>query len=375
MLKIVLFILIILSIRVCYADSLPQYPDMVYAHRISILNQETPIDFEYNEAVKKYIDAYAIKNRDKVSRILGLSEYYFPIFEKYLDKYNLPYEIKYLAAVESALDPNAISKSGAVGLWQIMKHTADLLDLRCDNYIDERRDLYRSTEAACRYLEYLYRTFGDWNLALAAYNGGPGMVKKAIARSGGSTDYWEIRKYLTQQMQNYIPAFIAMNYVIRYASYHNISTKNAVYYKYSLDTLHVNGPISFDSLSKSLNFPIDSIAFFNPMYRRNIIPADEQFYPLILPISLLIKYLEKRDDCIFFGVKGNSYNEIIESSGDTFNKTKLIHQVQKGETLHKIAMKYYCTVEDINRWNQLDDNHHLKYDETLYIWIEPNNPE
>lgn len=371
MIRYFIYILLFTKVGVCFSDTLPQYPDIVYAHRISLLDKETPLDLEYNAYVKSYIEAYAVKNREKVSRIIGLSKFYFPVFEQYLDKYNLPFEIKYLAAVESALDPNAISKSGAVGLWQIMKHTADMLDLQCDSYIDERRELYRSTEAACRYLEYLYRTFGDWNLALAAYNGGPGMVKKAIARSGGSTDYWEIRPYLTQQMQNYVPAFIAMNYVIRYASYHNIKEDIAVFSKYNLDTLHINGPVSFEALSEAIMFPVDSIALLNPMYRRSFIPADKEYYPLILPLNHLIKFLETKDSIDLAAVKKIDYSSIQKLSGETEDKIRITHIVKKGETLHKIAMNYYCTIDDIFLWNNLDNNHHLKFDETLYIWINP----
>jgi membrane-bound lytic murein transglycosylase D len=371
MMRFLIYILLTIKVGVCFSDTLPQYPDIVYAHRISILDNETPLDLDYNEFVRSYIEAYAVKNRDKVSRIMGLAKYYFPVFEQYLDKYNLPYEIKYLAAVESALDPNAVSKSGAVGLWQIMKHTADLLDLQCDSYIDERRDLYLSTEAACRYLEYLYRTFGDWNLALAAYNGGPGMVKKAIARSGGSTNYWEIRPYLTQQMQNYVPAFIAMNYVLRYASYHNITEEVAAYNFYNLDTLNIKGPVSFEALAEAIKFPIDSITLFNPMFSRNYIPSDKEYYPLVLPINRLLKFLETRDTIDLAVTKKLDYSTIIKSSGSTENKIRLTHIVKKGETFHKIAMNYYCTVDDIYLWNNLDNNHHLKFDETLYIWIDP----
>ncbi|MDD4148878.1 MAG: lytic transglycosylase domain-containing protein, partial [Bacteroidales bacterium] len=182
----------------------PLYPPYIYEQRINYLNELSPIKFNYNQHVQVYIEAYGLRNRDKMQLVMSKSMYYFPIFEEYLSKYGLPLELKYLAAVESALDPNAISKSGAVGLWQFMKPTADLFDLKLTSYIDERRDVFKSTDAACRYLKYLFNTFGDWQLALAAYNGGPGTVKKAIARSGGKTNYWELRPYLSNEMQNYV---------------------------------------------------------------------------------------------------------------------------------------------------------------------------
>jgi membrane-bound lytic murein transglycosylase D len=351
-------------------DSIPNYPSEVYANRIEQLDKKTPINFTYNDDVKKYIEAYAIKNRDKVSIILGKSSLYFPVFDYYLDKYNLPFELRYLAAVESALDPNAVSSSGAVGLWQIMQQTAALLGLQSDSYIDERRDLFASTDAACRYLEYLYRSFGDWNLALAAYNGGPGMVKKAIARSGGKTNYWEIKPYLTQQMQNYVPAFIAMNYVVNYASAHAISTKQCNYNYYQIDTIYIKGPVKFTELAKHINWTVDSISWLNPMYRQNYIPDDNNLHTLVLPEFYLLKYLELSDTTILVNLHKNDYTSILQHSADTTGLRRIEHIVKKGETLHKIAMHYGCTINNINAWNKLTDDHYLKYDEVIIIWIE-----
>ena len=364
------FILGILSTP-AIADSIPQYPDVVVASRIERLNRLSPIEFEYNEAVKSYIEAYAVKNTEKVSRILGLSEYYFPVFESYLDKYNLPFELKYLAAVESALDQNAVSRSGAVGLWQIMNNTAKLLGLRSDSYIDERRDVYRSTEAACRYLEYLYRTFGDWQLALAAYNGGPGMVKKAIAKSGGKTNYWEIRPYLTPQMQNYVPAFIAMNYVVKYASEHSIKPSTATLSHYILDTVNVKGPIAFDAISELIDWPADSILWLNPMFRLSFIPEDTCSFSLVLPEQYMLKYLFKPDSIDLSQQILKDYPSMLLRAGDTLGLKRSSHLVKKGETLHRIAMQYDCTLQNINAWNNLSETHRLKYDEQLIIWGKP----
>ncbi|HKK67119.1 MAG TPA: lytic transglycosylase domain-containing protein, partial [Bacteroidales bacterium] len=213
--------------------------DSLIRTRLEKLSERREIPMSFTPAVKSYIRKYAIENPEKVSAILGRSAYYYPIFDHYLHTHGLPPEIKHLAAVESALDPNAVSSSGAVGLWQFLPGSAGLFDLRMDAWLDERRDVYKSTEAACEYVSYLYRIFNDWHLALAAYNGGPGAVEKAIARAGGETNYWKLRPHMSKQMKIYVPAFIAMNYVLAYHKDFGIEAAVPSVHYHQTDTVHV----------------------------------------------------------------------------------------------------------------------------------------
>ena len=211
-------------------ENIKTFPDIYYEYKIAELSKVSPIKLDYNQDVKKYIDLYLEKRSEKVSEFLGLEELYFPIFEEYLDKYNLPLELKYLPIVESGLNPLAQSSSGAMGLWQLLLNASKLLGLQVTSYRDERCDPYLSTEAACKYLKYLYETFNDWQLALAAYNGGPGEIRNAIQRSGGKTDFWQIQPYLPEQTKWYVPSFIAIVYLANHASEHGIYPKHPPIY-------------------------------------------------------------------------------------------------------------------------------------------------
>tara|TARA_R110002094_G_scaffold120734_2_gene115582 strand:+ start:1745 stop:2695 length:951 start_codon:yes stop_codon:yes gene_type:complete len=224
----------------------PDFPDSIYKQRIALLDGQTPLALDYNVYVKNYITVYTKKRREQVSRMLGLANFYFPMFEEALDKYDIPLELKYLAIVESALNPVARSRVGATGLWQFMYATGKLNDLNVSSYIDERSDPLKSTEAACKYLSQLYRIFGDWNLVLAAYNSGPGNVSKAIRRSGGRTNYWEIRPYLPRETAGYVPAFIAVNYIMNHSSDHFIYPKEIKDSYFNTDTISVKEQISLE---------------------------------------------------------------------------------------------------------------------------------
>jgi len=215
----------------------PTFEDSIYRKRIAFLDASTPLELDYNPVVRRYIDLYTVRKREQVSRMLGLAQYYFPMFEEVLDKYDMPLELKYLAVVESALNPNAKSRVGATGLWQFMYTTGKIMGLNANSYVDERSDPYRSTIAACEYMTRLYKTFGDWNLVLAAYNSGPGTVNKAIRRSGGKRSYWELRAYLPRETAGYVPAFIAATYTMKYAKEHNLYPKNVAPHFASVDTV------------------------------------------------------------------------------------------------------------------------------------------
>ena len=219
---------------------IPSYPDSVYAQRIEELNRNTTMELVYNKHVKSFIDVYAVQKRDKTERILGLADVYFPLFEQTLDKYNMPLELKYLAVVESALNPRAGSWAGAKGLWQFMYATGKVYKLNVTTLVDDRYDPLKSTEAACQHLNDLYGMFGDWFLALAAYNSGAGNVKKAIRRAGGIKNYWAIWPYLPRETRGYVPAFIAVNYVMNYPAEHNICPLDPGIIKGGTDTVMVH---------------------------------------------------------------------------------------------------------------------------------------
>ncbi len=351
----------------------PAYPPIVYDERIKHLNELTPIKLNYNEFVQKYIIAYGELNRDKMQMIMSKSVYYFPIFEEYLSKYGLPLELKYLAAVESALDPNAISKSGAVGLWQFMKPTSDMFDLKVSSYIDERRDVHKSTEAACRYLKYLFNTFGDWQLALAAYNGGPGTVKKAIARSGGKTDYWELRPYFTNQMQNYVPAFIAMNYLMEYHAEHNIFPETTFFEAMKTDTLQVQGPLRLQQISEITECDLSNLKALKPVYLYSYIPADGAYYTLVLPHHLTNTYIEKTEEIYNVQVSDSTYEGSVSNDYQVVRPDRnniAYHDVISGDNFFRLSLKYNCSVPEIYEWNSLGDNYMLKVGDRLKFFIE-----
>lgn len=334
----------------------------VFRSRLDILDKESPINLAYNDVVKEYIDQYLAKKTDLISKMLGTSQMYFPLFEEMLDKYDLPLELKYLAIVESALNPLARSKSGAMGLWQFMFNTGSMLGLNITSYVDERRDPMKSTEAACKYLEFLYSTFGDWQLALAAYNGGPSVVKNAIVRSGGLTDYWSLRPYLPVETRGYVPAFIAVNYMMNYAKEHNIRSIDPNYVYFQFDTVIVNKPVSFVTLSSELGVPLTTIKFLNPSFKQNYIPESSLPYPLLLPVNKIEDYLKIE----------KNYNGIVESADiktdEVEEQCKLTHVVKSGEYLHLVALEYSCSIENIRTWNSLKTDN-LSTGQMLTIYV------
>jgi membrane-bound lytic murein transglycosylase D len=352
-----------------YSDSIPSYPDIFYEYRIAELNQLTPIELDYNETVKEYIENYAVKRRGEFAKIIGLADLYFPIFDNMLDKYDLPLELKYLTIVESGLNTNAKSKSGAVGLWQFLLNTCELFDLEVNSYIDERRDPYKSTDAACRYLKYLYNTYNDWQLVLSSYNSGPGDIRKAIERSNGKTSYWEIRPYLSEQAKNYVPAFIASFYLMNHYEEHNINPEPPRFDYKNIDTLWINYAVSFDQISEITGISEDELKFLNPVYRRAFIPDLDKPALLTLPKNKIEIYIKNESQIIGNAKNTEDYYSLVSNAGSTGNKIKIIHVVKKGEFFHKIALKYNCTLENIKAWNNLSDNF-LYPGQKLIIWVD-----
>ena len=333
-------------------DSIPHYDDMIYEARLAKLDALSPFDLEYNPYVQDYINMYTNKRREQVSRMMALSQLYFPMFEELLDKYNLPLELKYLAMCESALNPMAKSKSGAMGLWQFMYPTGKMYGLKVSSYVDERCDPYKSTVAACEYFKYLFGMFGNWEMVLAAYNGGPGTVNKAIRRSGGKKTYWGIRAFLPKETQGYVPAFIAVNYVMNYTSEHNIHSAIPKKTFLDVDTVSVKKQISFEQISNLLNIPEDELQYLNPSYRKRVIPVipDETSF-LTLPSNKVGAFINN-EAIIYNYLKQDS----LSDAAVEMQEITKIHIIKKGEHLSTIAQKYGCSVSDIKTWNKITSN-------------------
>lgn len=332
---------------------IPSFPDSVYAKRIEELNRNTTIDLVYNKHVKSFIDVYAVQKRSKTERILGLSDVYFPLFEQMLDKYNMPLELKYLAVVESALNPTAGSWAGAKGLWQFMYATGKQYGLNSNTLVDDRYDPLKATDAACRHLRDLYNQFGDWFLALAAYNSGAGNVNKAIRRAGGIKNYWAIWPYLPRETRGYVPAFIAVNYVMNYAPEHNICPLDPGIIKKGTDTVTVHDVLHFDQLNEMLGVPMADLKFFNPQYKAEIIPASsKKTYLLTLPNQYVGPYIDHEKELYTYktksGIDKEKLQERIKSMSD-----RSVHIVKKGETLSTIARKYHVSVNQLKQWNNM----------------------
>jgi membrane-bound lytic murein transglycosylase D len=332
-------------------DSVPRYSDTYYNAHLEKLDALSPFDLRYNYIVKGYIEMYTIRKRELVSRMMALSQFYFPLFEEMLDKYNLPLELKYLAICESALNPLAKSRCGAMGLWQFMYPTGRLFGLNVSSYVDERCDPYKETVAACEYLQSLYKLFGDWQLVLAAYNGGPGTVNKAIRRSGGKKTYWEIRPYLPRETQGYVPAFIAVNYVMTHTAEHNINSSIVKKWFHEVDTVAVKQQVTFDQLSKVLEMPVEDIQALNPSFKKNVIPYNPEgkLYSLCLPSDKIGSFLTN-ETAIYNYLKKDTltFQNLL-----AYQESMRTIKVKKGESLATIAKKYGCTVADIRGWNSL----------------------
>lgn len=339
------------------------YPDSVYIRKLSQL--PTVIEMPYNSVVRRYIDMYVQRRRALVENLLGLSTYYMPIFEEALEREGLPLELKYLPIIESALRPDATSRAGAAGLWQFMVKTGKSMGLEVNSLVDERRDPIKSSAMAARYLKDLYGIYHDWALAIASYNCGPGNVSKAIRRSGGKTDYWEIYPYLPRETRGYVPAFIAVNYVMNYYNDHNICpvlTRRPLL----TDTVQVTRRVHLKQISDVLQIPIEEIRSLNPQYRRDIIPGNIRPYALILPSQQVYAYIEAQDDIFAHDAELYAQRTSVEPAGIAPG-TMVYHKVRKGETLSKIAQKYGVSVSNLRAWNNLSKSSYLRIGQRLAV--------
>jgi len=335
------------------ADEIPTFNDSVYELRIEVLNVQTPVDLIYNRHVKSFINLYAKKGRKQTARMLGLKEIYFPLFEEVLDKYDMPLELKYLAVVESALNPTAGSRAGAKGLWQFMYGTGRLYGLHSNSLVDDRFDPYKATDAAARLLKNLYGIYGSWELALAAYNSGPGNVNRAIRRAGGVKNYWAVWPFLPRETRGYVPAFIAVNYIFNYAAEHNIYPTDPGILYYGIDSVTVRDVLSFDQIAEFMHMDINDVDFLNPAYKEGIIPASSSKpYILRLPREKVGYFIDHEDSLYnFVSKKGLEREKLLAQIKKA--KERSIHIVRSGESLGLIARRYRTSVGKIKAWNGL----------------------
>ncbi len=331
------------------------FSSLVLMEQLEELNYSTPFQISHNPTLERYIRVYLNDRRESISKLMDKASYYFPIFEEYLDKYDLPIEIKYLAIVESALNPNANSPSGAKGLWQFMYTTGKQFNLNVDSFVDERFDPLKSTEAACKYLSSLYQTFNDWDLALAAYNSGPGNVRKAIKRSGGKHNYWEIRQFLPQETRGYLPAFYATYYIFEYAKTHGIKPIRSELTYFEIDTVHVNRQLSFATIQKNIPINNNLLKALNPQYKRGIIPySNNKRFVLTLPENLIGLFIENENLIYQFS---NSKPEMNTTSSSIKITRSNSYIVKDGDNLNIIAKEHQITLAQLKKWNGLQTDY------------------
>jgi membrane-bound lytic murein transglycosylase D len=360
-----------LNVLKLHRDSVPKFSDEHFRSKLASLDVKTPFRLVYNDAVRKYIDAYTMRHKEKVAVMMGLAELYFPLFEETLDRYNLPLEFKYLAVVESALNPKARSKSGAMGLWQFMYRTGKIYDLNTTSYLDDRCDPFKATEAACQYFQYLYAMFGNWELVLAAYNGGPGTLNKAIRRSGGKRDYWELRPYLPVETQGYVPAFIAVNYVMKHANLHNIYPVTPEFFGYEVDTVVIKHRADLQAIARVVGMPYEQVEFLNPIFRTSVVPASEHGLSIIVPkkkIGVLMANLSSLQE--ISDEKPPLAQVDIEDTIAPERQDRQTHRIRGGETLSSIASRYRCSVSEICEWNGIKGNM-IREGQTLVVYTSP----
>ena len=329
--------------------------DTMYAKRLAAL--PTIVRMPYNNMVRACIDRYTKKGRSQVSYLLGISEFYFPIIEEEIDRIGVPHELKYLPIIESALNPKATSRMGAKGLWQFMFTTGKLYGLKANNYIDERFDPAKATTAALLYLKDLYDMFQNWELAIAAYNCGPGNVKKAIKRSGGSTDFWKIYPWLPRETRGYLPGFIAASYIMTYYEDHGICPMEPEM-PIATDTIHINKNLHFNQIVEVCGADIEEIRTLNPQYLKDIIPGENETYILRLTNNTITKFVENEDTV--YKHKADKYfpkadiEKMLKEAKENNGAGNLIrHKIKNGETLGSIALKYRVSVKKIMKWNNL----------------------
>lgn len=372
---------------------IPYFSDQEYVERMAKIS--CPIPLSYNRYVKDFIDLYAYKRRALTQRVMGLSNLYFPLYEEILDKEGLPLEFKYLSIIESALNPIAVSRVGATGLWQFMYSTGIVYDLKVNSFTDDRRDPVKSTYAACKYFKDMYSIYGDWLLVIASYNCGAGNVNKAIKRSGGKKNFWEIMQFLPAETRSYVPAFIAVTYVMNYSREHNLYPITPAYSYFQVDTINVNKQVNFNVLANQIDLPLDVISFLNPIYKKNYIPDTEERYTLRLPTNKIALYMAKEEQILALSTpppkpimpvvarvdardSSSADSTVVAQQSDSssvntveqpaiktqykFVDKKVVktHIVRKNESVASVAAIYGMTSAELKRMNRLRSNSLLK---------------
>lgn len=348
------------------------FSDSLVYQRLRAINTVVPV--AYNNTVKKWIELYLYKRKKSSSVLMGLSLYYYPFMQEIFDKYGVPEELIYLTIIESGLNPIAVSPMGATGIWQFMHGTGKAYGLEVNTFVDDRRDPLKATDAAARHLKDLYNIFNDWGLAISAYNCGAGNVRKAIARSGGKLDFWGVKPYLPKETQNYFPAYIAALYLATYHSQHGIPTAK-ISIPFSVDTVMVHHELHFQQIADVLEIDIEEIKTLNPQYKRLVIPAYSEPYPLRLKNKDIIKYLEYKDSIYKY-----KYEEFFTPikvyqgmfTGDKIASTdykKMYHIVKSKETLASISKKYGLSVNELKQMNKLKSNY-AKPKQKLFVGYE-----
>ena len=370
------------SVELAEADTLKQtLPDSVYIKRLQ--SMQSAVSLSYNHTVRNFITMYTVRRPKQVSVMLGLGNYYFPIFEEALAKYGLPMELKYLPIIESALNPGANSVASAVGLWQFMYPTGKMYKLEISTFVDERRDPIKATDAAVRYLRDLYNIYHDWHLVIAAYNCGPGNVNKAIKRSGNAKNYWKIYYNLPKETRGYVPAFIAANYVMNFYQSHNIFPK-APSFPIITDTIMVNNYLHFNQVAEVIGVSLEQLRSLNPQYRRDIIPASkEKAYSLVLPQEEISAYLENESS--IRNHRSTEFfpnNEIVNPQSkfvsfepsDIKGRDKVIYTVKSGDNLGAISSWFRVPTSDLKFWNKIRKNF-LKAGQKITVYVPEGQGE
>ena len=352
-------------------------PDSVYIQRLAAIN--SLIDLPYNSIVRNFISVYTERQRDKVEIMLGVADYYLPIFEEVLDYYQLPIELRILPVVESALNPRAVSRAGATGLWQFMYGTGRMYNLTVNSYIDERRDPIASSHAAARFLKDLYKMYGDWTLVIAAYNCGPGNVNKAIRRAGGKRNYWDIYYYLPRETRGYVPAFIAATYAFHYHNEHKLKPV-PMSLPATVDTLMISGMLHFNQVSEVLGVPVKVLRDLNPHYKQDIIPAQSKQMSLRLPLDNVSSFIDRQHE--IFAYKDSVYfnpNNVVNPSKYTASyrhevpsgSQRIVYIVKEGDVLGTIAERHGVRVSQLRGWNNIRGNL-IRIGQRLTIYVPAN---
>lgn len=339
-------------------------PDSVYIERLKKMNSF--ISLPYNDIVKNYIILYSEKMPTKMSNILGLCQYYMPIFDEIFNRYDLPEELKAMAVIESAMNPLAVSRAGAKGMWQFMYSTAKMYGLHIDSFVDERMDPVKSAEAAAQYLQDSYEIFGDWNLAIASYNCGAGNVNKAIRRSGGKRAFWDIWPYLPRETRGYVPAFVGALYAMNFYKEHGIKPE-AVQMPVHVDTFKINKQLHLKQVSDLTGAPLEELKNLNPQYRHDIIPGNSREYILRLPYTYTNAFIEYEDSVYRHKVDEYFNPATIKKIKDGGDGERIVYRVKSGDYLGRIASRHRCTVAQIKRWNNLSSNN-IRVGQRLVIY-------